>query len=181
MMVQSHPGILKETMMEEQDLWWLAGYLEGEGSFTSGPPSAPNQPRIQMTTTDKDIADRVGSLLGIKPQPSRLDKRNPKWKRAYIVIKRGKAAVVLMRELYPMMGNRRQGQIDKAISSHRSHVARTRAGLSETDVLIIFRRAHAGEQRALIAQDFGITTASVSHIKTGRYWSWLTQPEVGGL
>src|SRR4051812_29292397 len=47
-----------------QDLHWLAGLLEGEGSFIAGPPSAPRSPIVQATMVDRDIIDRAGALLG---------------------------------------------------------------------------------------------------------------------
>lgn len=53
------------TGMTLDDLLWLAGYLEGEGSFTSPTPSAPNRPRIQVAATDEDVVQRTAVLWGV--------------------------------------------------------------------------------------------------------------------
>lgn len=49
--------------------------------------------------------------------------------------------------------------------------------LKEADILEIYRRAHSGEDQRDIAASFGITQPTVSAIKLGRTWSWLTGAE----
>lgn len=66
-------------------------------------------------STDEDIMNRVASLLGVSPY--RVKSRNSKWKPTWRVILKGKRAVELMEVLRPLMGERRQGQIDAAIHS----------------------------------------------------------------
>lgn len=51
--------------MSEKELYWLAGLLEGEGSFSPGPTSAPNSARISLTITDADVVARVAALWGV--------------------------------------------------------------------------------------------------------------------
>ena len=47
-----------------QDLHWLAGLLEGEGSFHPGPPSAPRYPVVALAMTDEDVVTRVATMFG---------------------------------------------------------------------------------------------------------------------
>lgn len=47
--------------------------------------------------------------------------------------------------------------------------------LTEADVIDIYHRAHAGERQQDVADDYGIAAATVSQIKTGKNWSWLTK------
>ena len=42
------------------ELHWLAGLLEGEGSFMTGPPSSPGLPVIAVNMTDQDVMARIG-------------------------------------------------------------------------------------------------------------------------
>ena len=53
--------------MELRDLYWLAGWLEGEGSFTFNTGTKPyisNSPRISSVSTDPTIlCQRVLSYL----------------------------------------------------------------------------------------------------------------------
>ena len=51
--------------MIARDLYWLAGLLEGEGSFMRGPPSRPNMPAIAIQMTDEDVIQRVAQLWAV--------------------------------------------------------------------------------------------------------------------
>lgn len=101
--------------MNRNDLLWLAGYLEGEGSFCKGSPSKPRTPIISVTTTDEDVAYRVGALLGTKPWHQKPRKQH--WKYSWVIHLRGQRAVDLMKDLRPLMGERRKQAIDLAIAS----------------------------------------------------------------
>ena len=48
------------------------------------------------------------------------------------------------------------------------------AKLSDEQVLDIYRRAHSGERHKGIAREYGINVSTVSHIKMGDRWHWLT-------
>lgn len=45
--------------------------------------------------------------------------------------------------------------------------------LSEADVLVIKKRIAAGEIRAHLAREYGVTHACINRIKNGTAWSWL--------
>jgi hypothetical protein len=49
--------------IDKKTLHWLAGYLEGEGSFMKGSPSTPNQPIITVSSTDEDIIRKVAGIF----------------------------------------------------------------------------------------------------------------------
>lgn len=46
--------------------------------------------------------------------------------------------------------------------------------LTPEDVRIINERLQQGEKGAVIARDFAVSQQSVSAIKTGETWNWLT-------
>jgi hypothetical protein len=104
---------------------WLAGWLEGEGSFVAPPPSDPGRPRIWGQTRDRDVVGEAGRLLEIKPL-SHIDPRNPNWSRTWRVLKQGRRATVLMEALRPLMGQRRRYQIDRALRATRPPVKASR-------------------------------------------------------
>jgi hypothetical protein len=100
--------------MTDLELHWLAGILEGEGSFLAGPPSAPNKPRIALQMCDEDVVARVAALFGIKYQTS----NRGVYKTIYVLTFKGFRAVTLMQQLRPLMGRRRQQQIDNAVRGY---------------------------------------------------------------
>ncbi len=109
--------------MVTADLYWLAGLLEGEGSFMKGPPSKPNAPYISLQMTDEDVVARAAALFHISYRKVR-NRKPGLWKESYLVQLRGARAADLMRELHPLMGIRRKVQIDRALASHTPKVVR---------------------------------------------------------
>jgi hypothetical protein len=101
--------------MKESDLAWLAGLLEGEGSFMKGPPSSPGIPRISLQMTDEDVVAHVAVLLGLRY--SKSEPRNDAWKPTFQVCLKGRRAAHLMCSLYSYMGQRRRVQIEEALST----------------------------------------------------------------
>ena len=99
-----------------KDLYWLAGLLEGEGSFMHGPPSKPNSPIISVDMTDEDVIARVSEIFKRKYHP--VKRRDKKHKESYAVRLTGKKAVSLMMMLYPLMGNRRREKITAVLSRY---------------------------------------------------------------
>lgn len=170
-------------MLAQADLYWLAGLLEGEGSFTAGPPSKPNCPRITLAMIDIDIVKRAAALLGAPSVRMRHYSNN--WHTIYECASSGARAVAIMRQLQPLMGSRRQAQIERAAGCY-DPLARSRARsrhawpkrghskLTDQQVLEIYRRAHSGESLRHIAQDMGVSYNACSDIKCGQSWAWLT-------
>lgn len=108
---------MEEMEITEVELAWLAGLLEGEGSFSKAPPSESNRPRISIQMTDEDVIKRVATIFGVAYiYPRRFTDDN--WKQSFQVVLRGKKAIELMRRLRPHMGERRTKRIDEVISSY---------------------------------------------------------------
>ena len=104
-------------------MWWLAGLLEGEGSFLAGPPSRPGQPAITLEMADEETVRRVAALMGSGVWPLKRHVDHPGWSPAWRTHLRGGRAYDLMQALRPIMSSRRQAQIDRAIGVIRRHQA----------------------------------------------------------
>ena len=105
------------------ELYWLAGLLEGEGSFLKGPPSRPRCPILQLAMTDSDIVARVADLFGRRV--FRSDRGvDLGFKPAYLTALKGAGAAQLMAAVRPLMGARRQTQIDGVLAT--PHAQRVR-------------------------------------------------------
>jgi hypothetical protein len=152
---------------------WLAGYLEGEGSFLAGPPTNPNTAIISLQTTDRDIAERIARIFKVKACACRLDLKNPKWKRVYSVRLRGRRAVWMMKQLRPLMGKRRKKQIDFAIKSHE--LQKMKIGIEGVkNVRTLLDMGYKQREIALLC---GISRQYVSDIKVNRK-RWFDQEMV---
>ena len=111
--------------MTQDQLTWLAGWLEGEGWFglSSGTLC------IQACSTDVDIITKVAALLETekiaKKKPTALTRRQ-----AYVCRVFGDRAATLMTALLPFMGERRSGRMRELITHHNNRsVRRSAAGI----------------------------------------------------
>ena len=110
-------------MIDMKDIYWLAGYLEGEGSFTINRRTNTNKTfRLVVNSTDKDVIAKVGNLIG-----SRIHRHNGKnWyrignKQPFSVCVVNRKAIGWMMTLYPLMGERRKARIKEIILEWRNH------------------------------------------------------------
>jgi hypothetical protein len=162
---------------EENVCHWFVGLLEGEGSFMSGPPSSPNEPRISVAMTDEDVIERASQFCQTTYQ--KLNVRNEHHKRVYRMFVRGKKAVELMKCVYPLMGKRRHQQIDRVLDNyveipHSRGMYNPSAKLSEGQAREIKKRLRDGETVSAIAEVFNVSISIVREIKFGRTWKHIT-------
>jgi hypothetical protein len=99
--------------METQELYWLAGIIEGEGTF-----SYPGYCRIKVKMTDEDVVNRcqavceVGNVSG-----PHFDRHNPTYKPSWQwSVSDNRDAAALMMTLLPLMGNRRADKIRECLA-----------------------------------------------------------------
>jgi hypothetical protein len=100
--------------MELCDLYWLAGILEGEGTFVSGPPSQPNSPIARISMTDLDTVTRAAGRLDRAVTPVRA--RKPHHKPVFNTQIKGAEAVALMMAVRPILGPDRTRQIGRVLA-----------------------------------------------------------------
>lgn len=108
--------------MKVKDLMWLAGLLEGEGSFSV---NAGIYPRISVRMTDKDVVDRAAGMLGTITTGPFKCKGKESYKPQWTTVINGKHAIGWMMTLYPMMGERRKQRIKYLIAHWRLFSGRT--------------------------------------------------------
>ena len=105
--------------MTPYELSWLAGLLEGEGSFDTQSRASEkrhDRPRIQFGSTDFDICERVAQLFNKKVNGPYKAYKNQKAIKPYCrVLISGPRAADLMKLLYPLLGKRRKLQIRTAL------------------------------------------------------------------
>ena len=108
--------------MNDIDLAWLAGLIEGEGSFLVHLVRHKFYTiAIQVVMTDEDVVRKCLSVSGMgtvtKPR-----QRNPKWKPIWVWrVHKRTDVVALMNDLYPYMGKRRRAQIDACLAVNEEH------------------------------------------------------------
>jgi hypothetical protein len=110
-----------EAADNEARMAWLAGILEGEGSFVSAKLGRYSYPRVQMTMCDRFVLERAMTLMTGSRIYAVTDTRGTErgWSEAWIVTVNGRAAAPVMRAVLPLMGARRTKAIDRSLSAWR--------------------------------------------------------------
>jgi hypothetical protein len=111
----------------ESEYYWLSGYLEGEGYFALEKHVKPYatyfRPLVALNSTDQDIVVHVQCLLhnryAVNVTVSAINPRYPNAKTAYCLKVRGAKAIAIMRDVYPLMGHRRQAKIAEILASQK--------------------------------------------------------------
>ncbi len=93
--------------MNINEMYWLAGLLEGEGCFSIN-NSTQNCPQILLGMNDRDIVERAAKLLGDVKIGETI---TPPGHIRYRISLGGKDAISAMIALRPLMGERRQKRI----------------------------------------------------------------------
>ena len=151
--------------MTDSELHWLAGWLEGEGSFMKPSPSKPNQPSISAVCTDRDVIERVGRLLGSKVHEVNKTKCKVKgWKQQYQTRVRGIKARTFMMLLTPLMGERRQMQIRDALKA--SSDLRPAIKLTSEHKAMICTLLQQGHRTTDLAKRFNVSPARISQLNS---------------
>ncbi len=112
---------MRELTYDEETLW-LAGLLEGEGSFCQGSGKNGkrfgNYVRVGLTMTDYDIVEKVaaaiqwtGTIYSRKPSPA-----SPYKKPQYMIAVSGDKAIITMKRILPYMGLRRSARIREILA-----------------------------------------------------------------
>jgi hypothetical protein len=106
--------------MTEIEIAWLAGLLEGEGSFGLTGYAAKKSkvfPTISLAMTDLDIIERAGALIGGQGQARIMARVGQRMgtgtvrKTTYRWRVSGNRAIEVMRLILPYMGERRTARI----------------------------------------------------------------------
>lgn len=104
-------------MASSEEIAWLAGILDGEGSFLLNRSIVGGKvylyPKITVNMTDLDVMERVADLFGTSTYvlPKKEDR-----KQAWRASIQGAGAVSLMRLLRPWMSERRGEKIDELVA-----------------------------------------------------------------
>lgn len=112
--------------MKSTDLAWLAGLLEGEGSFMTIKSHVKGKvylyPKIVVTMTDLDVIQRASTLLGNAVYNVPLQKNGVSKLPQYRAQVSGAKAAELMRQLIPYMGKRRADKIREILRDYEKSV-----------------------------------------------------------
>ena len=105
---------VRRASQEACDRAWLAGLLEGEGSFLASWDGQSSYPVIKVEMCEQDVVERVADLLNTRLWVEAA--RTERWRPTYVAQIAGHHAAGWMGALRPYMGLRRTAAIDVALA-----------------------------------------------------------------
>lgn len=126
--IPRRPRSSAPSLAETSELAWLAGLLEGEGSFAVIRNHVRGRtyeyPQIVVTMTDQDVIERVAHLFGNSVYHLGVPKSHDNRARLpqYRAQVSGASAAAWMRRLLPLMGARRGRRIQEVLDSYGEQI-----------------------------------------------------------
>jgi hypothetical protein len=103
-------------VLNDLELGWVAGLIEGEGSFTVKKSKRKNgyscQPQLRVSMTDEDVVRKLAALIPAG-NVLKAGRRTEAGKEVWMwTLSKSQALIDLMIVLRPLMGKRRRKRID---------------------------------------------------------------------
>lgn len=100
-------------LTRKEEIIWLAGLLEGEGSFwlQERPGNRRTAIRVGLRMTDQDVVQKAADIFPSRGRVRFEEKRDPNWKPTYCFDWCGLDAWKVMSAVLPYMGERRSERI----------------------------------------------------------------------
>lgn len=164
--------------MKHDDILWLAGLMEGEGSFSSyeHKDGGHYAAKLALAMRDKDIVQRAAKLLNARLRKE-FDRRYGKY--MYVAGLSGMKAVRFSMLLYPYLGDRRRAQISRMYRRMRRNPGhawgeRTRHNRFNNEAVRAMRWAYSnGVTQTRIARVYRTHQSVVSRIVRRLTWARL--------
>jgi hypothetical protein len=112
--------------MNQLEIAWLSGLLEGEGCFMKGTTSKPFLVRISVEMTDEDVIQKISTLTDTKFYETTRKNQPEHYKRCWRICVMGKKAVSILNDIYPYMGERRKRKIDEILKHYSERPQRVK-------------------------------------------------------
>lgn len=149
----------KKSVPLVQNLHWAAGFLDGDGCFSS----SKNDIRIQGIQGELAPLQKLQSLWGGTIYPTKRGVNKP----IHTWHLNGSYAAALMMTLYPLMSPGRQAQMHATLGRWRERGAvsgelHAGATVSDADALVAMRHVWQGRSLELVAESIGVTRHALS-------------------
>lgn len=105
-------------LADERDVVWLAGLLEGEGTFDA---HRAKYPRVRVGMVDRDVVGRAATLMGSRVT---LRLHTAPAQATWHAEVSGEKAVQVMEAVLPHMGSRRSGAIATVLGQTGKSITR---------------------------------------------------------
>lgn len=116
-----HPNTKPRTypLLNDVDRAWVAGFLEGEGSFIATHAGGARVIRITASSIDRDVLERLQAITGVGNINLNYPAKGNHHACWIWQVARRADVCAMMRDIYPLMGVRRQHRILRCLAFAR--------------------------------------------------------------
>ena len=173
-------------MVKDKDFHWLAGLLEGDGSFYYQDKGSP---AIKLSMTDRDVVEKAARIMGASVLGPYIDKREENRKPMWVANLSGQKALDMMSFLLPHMGKRRSARIESIQLACQHRVGRgnhprnhgvehPNHKLNPVAVRVIRFLSDRGMSRARLANAYRVNQATIGHVANRYSWKHVEEINV---
>lgn len=137
---------------------YIAGLFEGEGTF--GIYNETKAKRVGITSTDRDVLEKVLSVYGGKIL--NLKTRKEHWKQAFIWVLGLDKCEEFIKDIYPYLGERRKERADKYLNLYKQILTKKMNYVERNNR--IYELSKLGHTQGRIAAMFDIDRTNVNKI-----------------
>ena len=142
------------------DIYWAAGFLDGEGCFSTCGSAA----RVQATQVSSELLEKLVGLFGGKIYPK---KPRGGSQPAFSWVVGGSQAIGLMMMIHKLVSTKRKLEIEKSVRLWFSRGAKSgdrhyNSVATDEEALNIMRRIEAGESMNQLGKELGISHTTMS-------------------
>lgn len=149
-------------MRTDVDLAWCAGFYEGEGTVIYGAThSGPL--RIKISSTDQDVLHLMRERSGIGGVSGPYEPTGFGRKPFYVWAANGVAAVELLREMLPLLGERRSARALEKIALWEQRPKR-KVKVTSSDRRAILAGRKGGATYRVLAERHGVSVPRIHQI-----------------
>lgn len=141
---------------------WCAGFYEGEGTVIYGATHA-GPLRVKITSTDRDVLDLMRERSGVGGVSGPYEPNGFGKKQFHQWAVNGAAAVALLREMMPLLGERRRARAEEKIALWEQRPVRA-VKITADDRRAILAARVGGATYKTLAERHGVTIARIYQI-----------------
>jgi len=164
-MIPETAGVAPWRALAPNEMWWLAGLLEAEGSFMRPSPCNPTMPKVRIEMTDPEPIRRCADWWAVKA--STIRPRQEHHKTSFAAMKRGRDAISFMGALQPAMSRRRQEQIQRCLDDFQPRQYKLSMQQAR-EIRNTFQEQEITKYR--LAEQYGVDEKLIREIIKGNYY-----------
>ena len=183
MYMESVGADCKSAQWTRENLAWVAGIVEGEGTvrWTNPAPKRPDGRHpggqsldLSVAMTDEDVLRRIVKIFGVGTIFGPYQPKPVTRKPIFQLKINGANAYACLMAIWPWLHKRRRDQVTIAVKAWL--VSHPKRALDAMQVAHIREEVSKGVSPTLLANEFGVSVQTICNAAKGKTYKWANGP-----